>query len=171
MEKIFYLLSGLTIGALPFMKIPQTQISNGIISAKLYLPDSQKGYYQGTRFDWSGNMPSLVFKGHEFFGQWFKKYSPEIHDAIMGPVEEFTALDYFEAKPGGRFLKIGVGVLGKPDDKPFTFSRLYPKLDLGKWTIDKQDDQVKFVHDLNDQDYSYNYETPMIWRSTNTHEN
>jgi len=140
------------------MKIPQTQISNGIISAKLYLPNSHKGYYQGTRFDWSGNMPSLVFKGHEFFGQWFKKYSPEIHDAIMGPVEEFTALDYFEAKPGGRFLKIGVGVLGKPDDKPFTFSRLYPKLDLGKWTIDKQDDQVKFVHELNDQDYSYNYE-------------
>lgn len=139
------------------MKIPQTHISNGIIRAKIYLPDSQKGYYQGTRFDWSGNMPSLVYKGHEYFGQWFKKYDPEIHDAIMGPVQEFTAVDYLEAEPGEKFLKIGVGVLKKPDDKPFTFSRLYPKLDIGKWTVDQQEDKVTFVHELNDPVYSYNY--------------
>jgi hypothetical protein len=155
---ILYILSILTIGALPFMKIPQTKISNGIIDAKLYLPDSDKGYYKGTRFDRSGNMPSLVFKGHEYFGQWFKNYSPEIHDVIMGPVEEFTAVDYFEAAPGEKFLKIGVGVLTKPDNEAYAFSRLYPVINPGKWSVQKETDQVKFVHELKDPDYSYNYE-------------
>ena len=158
MKKLFLLLSGLTFFAMPLMKFPQTEISNGLIHAKIYLPDSRKGYYQGTRFDWSGNMPSLEFNGHEYFGQWFKKYSPEIHDAIMGPVEEFTPLDYIETKPGGSFLKIGVGVLSKPDDKPYTFSRLYPVLNHGKWKVKKLSDQVQFIHELNDVGYSYKYE-------------
>jgi hypothetical protein len=33
---------------------PQTEIKNQHIQAKLYLPDSQNGFYRGTRFDWSG---------------------------------------------------------------------------------------------------------------------
>ena len=158
MKILYYLLSGLTIIAMPSVKFPQTEISNGLIRAKLYLPDSKKGYYQGTRFDWSGNMPSLVYNGHEYFGQWFKTYSPEIHDVIMGPVEEFTALDYAETKPGNSFVKIGVGVLSKPDDQPYAFSRLYPVLNRGKWTVKKQHDQVIFVHELKDKEYAYEYE-------------
>jgi hypothetical protein len=158
MKRFYYLLSGLTIVAMPLMKFPHAKISNGLIKAEIYLPDSRKGYYQGTRFDWSANMPSLVYDGHEFFGQWFPKYSPEIHDAIMGPVEEFTALDYIETKPGESFVKIGVGVLTKPDDKPYTFSRLYPVLDYGKWSVKKQSDQVHFIHELKGKEYSYQYE-------------
>ena len=158
MKKLYYLLSGLIIIAMPNMKFPQKEISNGLIKARIYLPDSHNGYYQGTRFDWSGNIESLEYKGHNYFGQWFKKYSPEIHDAIMGPVEEFTPLDYPETKPGDSFLKIGVGVLTKPDNEPYTFSRLYPVLNLGKWKVEAQSDQVQFVHELNDTEYSYRYE-------------
>lgn len=142
---------------MPLQKFPQAEITNGLINARLYLPDAKKGYYQGTRFDWSGNMPSLVFKGHEYFGQWFDNYSPEIHDAIMGPVEEFTALDYFETKPGDTFVKIGVGVLTKPDEKPYTFSRLYPIVNHGKWSVKKKSDQVEFTHTLKDKEYAYVY--------------
>jgi hypothetical protein len=154
---IYYVLYGLTICVIPFMKFPQKRISNGIIQVKLYLPDSCKGYYQGTRFDWAGNMPSLQFKEHEYFGQWFTKYSPEIHDAIMGPVEEFSPLHYLESKPGDSFLKIGVGVLSKPDDKPYTFRRPYLVLNHGKWKVKKQPNQVQFIHELNDKEYSYQY--------------
>jgi len=139
------------------MKFPQTKISNGLIHASIYLPDSRKGYYQGTRFDWSGNMVSLEYNGHSYFGQWFKEYSPEIHDVIMGPVEEFAALDYMEKKPGDSFMKIGVGVLTKPDNEPYAFSRLYPVEDLGKWKVKKQSDQIQFVHELSDSQYSYQY--------------
>jgi hypothetical protein len=158
MKKLYYLLSGLTLIAMPVMKFPEARITNGLINAKLYLPDSDKGYYRGTRFDWSGNIASLEFKGHNYFGQWFPKYSPEIHDAIMGPVEEFTPLDYSETKPGGNFLKIGVGVLYKQDEQAYSFSRLYNVLNPGKWTVKKKSDQVLFVHELNDKVYSYRYE-------------
>jgi hypothetical protein len=147
---------------MPLMKFPQTEISNGLLHARIYLPDARKGYYQGTRFDWSGNMPSLVFKGHEYFGQWFTKYSPEIHDVIMGPVEAFTPMDYQEARPGESFVIIGVGVLSKPDDKPYAFSRLYPALNMGKWKVRKQPDQVQFIHELTDNSYSYLYEKNIV---------
>jgi hypothetical protein len=147
---------------MPLMKFPQTEISNGLLHALIYLPDARKGYYQGTRFDWSGNMPSLVFKGHEYFGQWFTKYSPEIHDVIMGPVEAFTPMDYQEARPGESFVILGVGVLTKPDDKPYAFSRLYPVLNMGKWKVRKQPDQVQFIHELTDNSYSYLYEKNIV---------
>jgi len=158
MKGIYFIMSGLILIALPLIKFPQTEISNGLIHATIYLPDSRKGYYQGTRFDWSGNMASLEYGGHNYFGQWFTKYSPEIHDVIMGPVEEFTPLDYQEIKTGGSFLKIGVGMLYKPDDKPYTFSRLYQVLNQGKWSVKKKSDQVKFTHELSDKEYSYHYE-------------
>jgi hypothetical protein len=103
-------------------------------------------------------MPSLVCNGHEYFGQWFSKYSPEIHDVIMGPVEAFTPLDYMETKPGDGFLIIGVGVLSKPDDKPYAFTRVYPVLNRGKWKVKKQQDRVQFIHKLTDKNYSYEYE-------------
>jgi hypothetical protein len=140
------------------MKFPQAEITNGLIKAKLYLPDPQKGYYQGTRFDWSGNMPALEYKGHTYFGQWFTKYSPEIHDVIMGPVEDFTPVDYSEAKSGENFLKIGVGILQKPDMEAYDFSRFYPFINPGNWRVKEASDQITFYHELKDKKYSYQYE-------------
>ncbi len=140
------------------MKFPQAEITNGLIKAKLYLPDPKNGYYQGTRFDWSGNMPNLEYKGHTYFGQWFTNYSPEIHDVIMGPVEDFTPPDFPETRPGDNFLKIGVGILTKPDKEPYEFSRLYPVVNPGKWKVKKETDRVTFYHDLKDKEYSYQYE-------------
>ena len=158
MKKIYYILSALTLITMPLTKFPKAEISNGLIQASLLLPEAGKGYYQGTRFDWSGNITSLEFKSHNYFGQWFTKYSPEIHDVIMGPVEDFTPLDFDDTRTGGTFLKIGVGMVYKPDSQPYMFSRLYQLLNAGKWTIKKKPDQVLFIHDLNDKDYSYHYE-------------
>ena len=93
---------------------PEAAISNGVIRARVYLPDAKDGYYRGTRFDWSGAISGLEYKGHTYFGQWFPRYDPKLHDSIAGPVEEFrtgdSALNYAEAKPGDTFVKIGVGV-------------------------------------------------------------
>jgi len=38
---------------------PEAWISNGLVRAKLYLPDAGNGYYRGTRFDWSGVIAGL----------------------------------------------------------------------------------------------------------------
>src|SRR5690348_12452233 len=108
---------------------PQARISNGSIEAKLYLPDAERGYYRGTRLDWSGVIPSLRYNGHEYFGQRFNRYDPKTHDASAGPVEEFLAHDaglgYQDAKPGGGFVRIGVGVVRKPDEPAYQRFKTY----------------------------------------------
>src|SRR5271168_3714977 len=119
-------------------QFPQAEISNSQIHAKLYLPDPQSGYYRATRFDWSGVIASLECNGHNYFGQWFEKYDPKLHDAISGPVEEFLTdgkgLGYDEAKPGENFVKIGVGAIRKPAEDSFHQFNTYEIADNGKWT-------------------------------------
>jgi hypothetical protein len=138
--------------------VPQAKISNGVIKSLLFLPDKTVGYYRGTRFDWSGIIATLEFEGHNFYGQWFEKYNPETHDAVLGPVEEFGAVGYNEAKPGGTFLKIGVGILTRPDDKPYNSFRLYPIVNGGTWKIKKYPDGIKYTNTVKDPRYGYVYE-------------
>lgn len=142
--------------------VPEAQISNGSITAKLFLPDAERGYYRGTRFDWSGQIQSLKTKDHEYFGQWFEKYDPKLHDAIMGPVEEFltndTALGYEEAQAGGEFIRIGVGALKKPEERRFERFKTYDIVDHGKWEIKKGGDWIEFTQDLKEHNgYAYKY--------------
>lgn len=141
---------------------PEADISNGPVRAKLYLPDPEKGYYQGTRFDWSGVMPSLKYKGHEYFGQWFDKYDPKIHDAIVGPVEAFqtrgAGLGYEEAPVGGTFIRIGVGIVRKPEEPRYRPFHTYEIVDHGKWRVRKGRDWIEFIHELKDESgYAYLY--------------
>jgi len=162
MKNIYYLLFVLALTLISSSGnsqtgIPKTEISNGLIKALIYLPDTITGYYRGTRFDWSGNMPSLTYNGHEYFGQWYTKYSPEIHDVIMGPVEDFSPLGFGEAMPGESFIKIGVGVITKPDEKPYAFSRSYVVKSHGKWLLNSKADEILFYHELNSNYFSYQY--------------
>jgi hypothetical protein len=133
---------------------PKAVISNGLVQAVVYLPDARNGYYRASRFDWSGVVPCLTYKGHTYFGIWFPSYDPLLNDAIAGPVEEFrssdglSAIDYDEAKSGGLFVKPGVGVLRKVDDSPYKFSFTYPLVDGGKWTVHVKRDEVSFTQRL-----------------------
>jgi len=135
---------------------PQAEISNGLIHARLYLPDSKTGYYRGARFDWSGVMPELEFKGHSYFGQWFEKYSPTLHDAIMGPVEDFYPIGYDDAKTGETFLKIGIGMITKPEEPKYFFANTYQIANHGEWKVKRRADEVTFTQMLNDR-YGYVY--------------
>ena len=155
---VICLLISLGLCAFRLFEFPEAAIDNGIVQAKLYLPDASAGYYQGTRFDWAGVIPSLEYKGHTYFGQWFPNYDPKLHDAIMGPVEEFTPLNFDEAKTGEEFLKIGVGTLVKPDDKIYSFATNYAVKNPGKWTVNKKKDYVEFTHTMQDgAGFSYIY--------------
>jgi len=141
---------------------PEARISNGILQVKLLLPDAQNGYYRGTRFDWSGAISSLQFRGHEYFGKWFDRYDPKIHDAIMGPVEEFltdgAGLGYAEAKAGQSFVKIGVGAVRKPEEPGFHQFDTYEITSNGKWTVTQGPDFISFTQELSDTlGYAYVY--------------
>lgn len=173
-------LLGLAVGKrLSAADPPETTITNGQIRLKLYLPDAQKGFYRGTRFDWSGEIGSLEYKGHEYYGPWFDSVDPSVHDyryagakiiastcsGALGPVNEFTtngsALGWDEAKVGGTFIKIGVGVLRK--DKPqYDYVKQYEIVDPGKWTVKQHRDSVEFTQELNDPATGYGY----IYRKT-----
>src|SRR5579864_3744570 len=154
---------------------PSAQLSNGQITAKLYLPDQNNGFYRSTRFDWSGVIGSLEYKGHDFYGPWFQRIDAAVYDfnydeqgvvsapftAMVGPGEEFntdgTALGWAEAKPGETFVKIGVGVLRKPDDSKYDHSKTYEIVDPGKWSVKKNRDSVEFTHELKDSSSGYGY--------------
>jgi len=153
-----FLLAGLLTAADP----PTADISNGEVRARLYLPDPDIGYYRATRFDWSGVIASLDYKGHSYFGQWFEKYDPKIHDAIMGPVEEFTSeqpgFGYNEAKAGGSFLRIGVGAVKKPAQAPKDRFFTYDINDPGRWTVQRGPDWISFTQEVPSTDgYAYVY--------------
>jgi len=150
---------------------PQAEISNGLITAKIYLPDAKKGYYRSTRFDWSGAVYSLQYKGHEFYGQWYDRIDtsvvnwvhqgPEIVSgpcsALNGPVDEFqTPIGYNESKPGGTFIKIGVGVLRRGEGNYNRFAP-YDVLNPGKWSVSRKRDRIEFIQELSDQASGYSY--------------
>jgi hypothetical protein len=142
----------LALGQLAGVQPPQAEISSPRIHATLYLPDAQSGYYRGTRFDRSGVIRALEWNGHTYFGQWFERYDPTLHDAITGPVEEFltngAGLGYDEARPGGIFVRIGVGVLRKPDETAYRRFGTYEMVDPGTWAVNKGADWIEFVHEV-----------------------
>lgn len=151
---------------------PQIEISNQAIRAKLYLPDAADGFYRSTRFDWSGVIHSLVYQGHDYYGPWFHALDPTVRDfthrdgqivvgavsAMTGPVEEFQRpLGYDTAAAGGTFLKVGVGILRKPDDTNYAAFKPYEIVNSGKWKVNKKADSVEFIQELSDDSLGYGY--------------
>lgn len=136
---------------------PSAEISNNELQVKIYLPDSEKGFYRGTRFDWSGIIPGLQYKGHEYFGEWYATHDPLRHDAITGPVEAFDPIDYDKAAPGELFLKIGVGTLKKLNNGPYRFNSSFEIQNGGTWSVKQKKDRIIFIHKLNDAGYAYVY--------------
>jgi hypothetical protein len=163
----------------PSADAPQAEIANGELRVKLYLPDAHHGYYRGTRFDWSGVIFALEHKGHNYYGPWYSRVDPSVHDfqyegaeivastcsGITGPVEEFrtnsSALGFDEASVGGTFIKIGVGVLRKDSEKYDSFKQ-YELVDPGKWTVKIRADSVDFKQELTDPVTGYGY----VYRKT-----
>lgn len=151
---------------------PSVNLTNGVLKASMYLPDVDRGYYRSTRFEWAV-LSSLDFKGHSFYGPWFSKHDPTVgnfefrgtdivvgdHNTISGPVEEFSIpLGYDEAKPGGTFAKIGVGLLRKPaDGSPYRFSNFYDVVDAGKWSSKATADSAEVTHVVADAGSGYAY--------------
>ncbi len=156
---------------------PRAEISNGQITAKLYLPDAKDGFYRSIRFDWSGVVYSLTYGGHDFFTSWWKRVDPQVSDFIydgdnvvagprsadVGPVEEFIdALGYEQAKVGGTFIKMGVGTLRKRDAPAYVRGQPYDLVDSGKWSTRKTATSVEFVQELNHAESGYGY----VYRKT-----
>lgn len=169
---ILSLVAGLFLSVQAWAAAPQAEITNGILQLKVYLPELTQGFYRGTRFDWSGVIADLRYKGHSYYGPWFSKTDPKVRDfvydgpdiiagpcsAITGPAEEFApALGFDEAKAGGTFLKIGVGVLRKPDNESYSSYRLYEIVDGGVRSMKRSATSIEFKQEVHDAFSGYGY--------------
>ena len=153
-------------------QVPRAQLDNGVLHVVVDLPNATDGFYRGTRFDWSGTIESLTFGGHSYYGPWFTKMDPAVNDYIFsptgivagkasadsGPVEEFSPLGFNEAKPGATFVKIGVGVLRKPDDSPrYDSMHDYSIINPVAWKIRVKKTSIEFTQKIVDSGSGYGY--------------
>lgn len=145
------------LGEIKSQDYPSHSISNGMITAGIYLPDNDNGFYRASRFDWSGIIYELKYKGCDYLGQWYSKHSPDVNDAICGPAEEFGEIGWYD-EDNADFLKIGVGGLRKLPVEEYDKFKLYKMSNPGKWTVNKSDCMVQFIHEVeNVSGYSYRY--------------
>jgi hypothetical protein len=178
------LLGGAVLLSHSFVALAQTAphrtLTNGLIRTNVYLPDEEKGFYRGTRFEWAGVIGDFTYAGHSFYNPWFTKMEPGVSDfvfrgadivageasAITGPAEEFVsddgALNYASAPAGGTFIKIGVGLLRKPDSGKYNKYRLYQIVDGGRWTVDEHSDWISLTQRLIDKESGTGY----VYRKT-----
>lgn len=84
-------------------------------------------HYAGSRFDWTGFVTQVTLDGRHTFCQ-SESPDPAKGTGGRGLCNEFgiqTPIGFDEANPGGLFPKLGVGLLTRPDDKPYSFSHPY----------------------------------------------
>jgi hypothetical protein len=149
--------------------LPNRVISNDIVSAKVYLPD-KFGFYRATRFDHAGMITHITYKGQDYGRYWFVKTSPVVknftYDAdglvahnnniAAGPVEEFGENGFETTGPGGRFLKIGVGIL-KRDNDIYDRFHTYPILNQGRRTTTATKTSIRFDQVIANDPSGYGY--------------
>ena len=122
------------------------RLDHGDLAVELCAPGE---YYRGTRFDRAGVCRSITKAGHVIADEWFACYDPLKHDAVCGMSEEFYGTVGFDSAPvGGTFLKIGVGLLRRPDDAPYDWFRLYEIADPGEWSVEVSPTSAVYVHRL-----------------------
>lgn len=141
---------------------PAVVLGNDALRIVVDLPDPEEGRYRGTRFDFSGQILSARYGGMEFFGAWKGSEEGQVFGDGAGPAEEFSMEDppgYAEAGVGGEFLKIGVGVLRRTDERSYLFHREYPVVSRGEWSNRWGALWVESEHRLEmGTDWGYRYE-------------
>ena len=98
---------------------PFVSLESGDLRLTVSVPDEKTGFYRGARFDRAGVFSRIEYGGVVFSGQWYDGHDPYRHDCLTGPVEEFSQNGYDDAAPGGLFVKPGVGILRREDEKPY----------------------------------------------------
>jgi hypothetical protein len=151
---------------------PFVVLTNGVLKVTVLLPDAQNAYYRSTRFDWSGIIAQVEYENHTYFQEW-QDYNGTItsgnHDPLnpgtgTGTVEEFrNPLGYDEAKIGEPFLKIGVGILERIENKPYHWDDPYKLIEPGEWKIITTRNSIRFIQKIKtDFGFSYEYEKTVV---------
>ncbi len=99
-----------------------------IQSARLQVEIASPGEeYCGSRFDWTGFITQIILDGKHSFCT-VESETPGQGCGGQGLCGEFGITDpvgFEEAEPGSMFPKLGVGLLKRPDNQPYSFFRPY----------------------------------------------
>ena len=140
---------------------PTLTLRNNELTMVLYLPDAERGFYRGTRFDWAGIIERVEYAGHRFYAPWRTPHDPTGHDFVSGPAEEFAMdhpMGFSEVEEGGSFVKIGVGLLRKGERNRYRFSGQYEIIRPGEWTVEHGEGWVDFHQDfVGERGWAYRY--------------
>lgn len=85
------------------------------------------GAYRGSRFDWTGHVVEATLDGKHCFCA-AESLAPGQGSGGLGICGEFglfTPIGFDETAPGESFPKLGVGLLTRPDEQPYSFMRPY----------------------------------------------
>lgn len=143
----------------------RVDLSNRVLELTAVAPGAP-GTYRGTRFAWGGIVDSVQFQGHRIFGPWRPGNFPlDAHDNVTGTAGEFgmgiagmpSPLGYEEAAAGGCFVKIGVGVLRRPDAAPYSVAGRYELVEAPPWQVERGADWIEARQTLAHGRYGYEY--------------
>jgi hypothetical protein len=125
-------------------------ITNGIVNAELAVPDNERGYYRGNRFEQAGIVLHLSSGGHTYFLEAKPPYAPLNSHASVGPAEEFfDAIAWDDAMVGEPFIKLGVGLFERPFDViSHAWYNNYWPLQQFSWSTKATANTVEFVQDV-----------------------
>ncbi|WP_010663697.1 hypothetical protein [Marinilabilia salmonicolor] len=110
---------------------------------KLNIEKPQQGYI-GSRFDWTGKVIQLWWKGIPFCtSELFDSHSDQQGKGFFNEFGIDQPNGYDEMKPGKFFPKVGVGMLRKEDNKEYDFFNNYECLPF-EFAAEDDDVNVKF---------------------------
>ena len=127
------------------MNTEKMYLKNGRLNVEIALPGM---HYKGSRFDWNGFITQVTLDGkHTFCAP--ESLAEGVGTGGCGFCGEFgiqEPVGYDEAPVGGRFPKIGVGLITKPDNTEYDFFRKYEFTPF-KAAITRSDNKVEFSID------------------------
>lgn len=118
-----------------------------IRSSRLVVEVAQPGAdYRGTRFDWTGYTTQVTLDGKHIFCVP-ESYTPGEGTNGSGLCNEFgidMPIGYDDAQPGESFPKLGIGLLKRPDDQPYSFMRPHEIAESFPISVEATPTQVVF---------------------------
>jgi hypothetical protein len=117
---------------------PTVRLENETI--RLEIEEPGEGYV-GSRFDWTGKITQITFRGQNTFCTEETTDPEGLHLGGRGLFNEFgidEPVGYEDCPVGDVFLKPGVGLLTRESEEPYDFFRPYP-VDPGvtRWDLDE----------------------------------
>lgn len=133
-------------------------LENEFLKIELFNTDNIEDKHFSTRFNHLGYIKQITDKksGKSYLTIPFETFEPFHGEGF--PDEFEMPLGYDGAKIGEGFVKIGVGVEKKREDKPYTNWDEHEIIKRAENKVEKSDDKVIYTQSLEFNGFSYEYE-------------